>query len=114
MSAFKMEGGKQYQQIIGTRRQVFNGTAKKTTEEKKEEAQKYFEEANNKVQKYEVFKIKNADGYDCYTGFEKYKGIVLTDNQNTDSCSTDWEVVTPSRFHISTGLFNTHYLRKKE
>ena len=30
MSAFKIEGGKQYQQIIGTRRQVFNGTAKKT------------------------------------------------------------------------------------
>jgi hypothetical protein len=30
MSAFKMEGGKQYQQIIGSRRQVFNGTAKKT------------------------------------------------------------------------------------
>ena len=30
MSAFKMEGGKQYQQNVGSRRQVFNGTAKKT------------------------------------------------------------------------------------
>lgn len=30
MSAFHMEGGKQYQQLVGSRRQVFNGTAKKT------------------------------------------------------------------------------------
>lgn len=222
MSAFKMEGGKQYQQIIGTRRQVFNGTAKKTgysksaltkknlkknkhgrivsikksrasrknknlgkflrkrgsktfgpvlakggkkikggnffvkslkdelkevlpvaqTKQKelnkaytnylnkkedlgdeneetkkarkeKEEAQENFDKANDKVQKYEVFKIKNADGFECDVGFEKYQGIVLKDNQNQDSC-TGWEVVTPSRFQISIGMSNTHYLRKKE
>lgn len=222
MSAFKMEGGKQYQQIIGTRRQVFNGTAKKTgygksaltkknlkknkhgrivsikksrasrknknlgkflrkrgsktfgpvlakggkkikggnffvkslkdelkevlpvaqtkqkelnkaytnylnkkedlgdeneetktAREEKEKAQTNFDEANNKVQKYEVFKIKNADGFECDVGFEKYQGIVLKDNQNQDSC-TGWEVVTPSRFQISIGMSNTHYLRKKE
>jgi len=228
MSAFKIEGGKQYQQIIGTRRQVFNGTAKKTgygksaltkknlkknkhgrivsikksrasrknknlgkflrkrgsktfgpvlakggkkmkgglfdsefvkefkkdlkdaqdkqkllneaytnyfkkvkpkdehedehedeneetktAREEKEKAQTNFDEANNKVQKYEVFKIKNADGFECDVGFEKYQGIVLKDNQNQDSC-TGWEVVTPSRFQISIGMSNTHYLRKKE
>ena len=85
----------------------------KTAREEKEKAQTNFDEANNKVQKYEVFKIKNADGFECDVGFEKYQGIVLKDNQNQDSC-TGWEVVTPSRFQISIGMSNTHYLRKKE
>ena len=233
MSAFKMEGGKQYQQNVGSRRQVFNGTAKKTgygkaaltkknlkmnkrgrivsvkksrasrknknlgtflrkrgsktfgpvlakggnkmkgedagmindfkkaledaqakhtilqpeirpyldgkteinkqyskpeeeedkkaalreLEDKYNEVKLPSDEADRRLQKYEVFKQKNADGGVCQQLEETNPtSISLTTIQEPEDKCSGWLTVGPGQYSLNTGFFysDTHYLRKKK